>query len=74
MKLRKGGGGFQIAGAESVFVDAEVAVRGRQLVVWRKGIRKPLAVRYAFTNAPEATLFNAEGLPASSFRTDEWDR
>jgi sialate O-acetylesterase len=29
-------------------------------------------VRYAWANNPEATLFNAEGLPASPFRSDNW--
>lgn len=31
------------------------------------------AVRYAFRNVPEATLFNTSGIPASSFRTDDWE-
>ena len=32
-----------------------------------------VAVRYAFRNVPEATLFNTSGIPASSFRTDDWE-
>jgi len=36
-------------------------------------IPHPIAVRYAFSNAPEATLFNTAGLPAPSFRTDDWE-
>jgi sialate O-acetylesterase len=31
-----------------------------------------VAVRYGFEDCPPATLFNTEGLPASSFRTDDW--
>jgi len=36
-------------------------------------VRFPMAVRYAWANNPEgANLYNAEGLPASPFRTDSW--
>ena len=35
-------------------------------------VAEPVAVRYAFKNYPAATLFNTEGVPASSFRTDAW--
>jgi len=31
---------------------------------------QPVAVRYAFSNCPEASLFGINGLPASSFKTD----
>jgi sialate O-acetylesterase len=66
------GTGFQIAGQDRVFKDAAVKVRGKALVVSNPDIARPVAVRYAFTNTPEATLFNSAGLPASSFRTDDW--
>ena len=56
------------------FRDAVVAVRGDRLLVSRPGLPDPLAVRYAFSNTPEATLFSSEGLPAPSFRTDDWNR
>lgn len=66
------GNGFQIAGFDSVFKDAVVRVRGKALIVSSPDVANPIAVRYAFGNTPEATLFNKEGLPASSFRTDSW--
>jgi sialate O-acetylesterase len=31
-----------------------------------------VAVRYAFTNFPEANLYNSAGLPAVPFRSDDW--
>ena len=68
------GNGFAIAGSDSVFVPADVVVRGDMLVVSGDGVLFPRAVRYAFTNTAGATLFNSEGLPASSFRTDGWAR
>lgn len=67
------GNSFQIAGPDSVFRDAVVTVRGKTLRVSHPEIRTPVAVRYAFSNTPEATLFNSAGLPAPSFRTDDWE-
>jgi len=33
----------------------------------------PVAVRYAWADNPDdANIYNAEGLPAIPFRTDEW--
>lgn len=66
------GNGFQIAGEDRVFKPAEVSVRGSKLVVFRKDVSKPQAVRYAFTNTAQGTLFNTDGLPSPSFRTDDW--
>ena len=34
--------------------------------------KDPVAVRYGFCNTDEPNLFNKDGLPASSFRTDDW--
>ena len=36
-------------------------------------VPKPVAVRYAWQDWPECNLINGEGLPASPFRTDEWN-
>jgi sialate O-acetylesterase len=66
------GNGFQIAGADRVFRNAYVLVRGSKLIVSHPDVRDPEAVRYAFTNTSPATLYNTAGLPASSFRTDDW--
>jgi sialate O-acetylesterase len=66
------GNEFQIAGEDSVFKNAIVNIKGKTLVVSHLEIAHPKAVRYLFSNASEATLFNKDGLPASSFRTDDW--
>jgi sialate O-acetylesterase len=65
--------GFKVAGADKVFVDAEAYIKGNTVIVYSKEAYNPVAVRYAFTNGSVASLFNKEGLPASSFRTDDWD-
>ncbi|MDZ7721519.1 MAG: hypothetical protein U5R06_01525 [candidate division KSB1 bacterium] len=65
---------FEIAGADSVFRPAEVEINGNFLVVSHPDIDTPLAARYAWDNTSDAILFNEKGLPASSFRTDDWPR
>jgi sialate O-acetylesterase len=67
------GNGFVIAGEDRVFKPAEVRVRGDRLIVSRPGLTNPKSVRYAFSNTSQATLFNTEGLPSPSFRTDRWN-
>jgi sialate O-acetylesterase len=69
------GSAFQIAGSDRVFKDVPprgIRVRGNRLILSSPEVSSPQAVRYAFSNTPEATLFNKDGLAAPSFRTDEW--
>jgi sialate O-acetylesterase len=61
---------FFIAGADKKFVPAKATIDKNTIVVSSDKVAKPLAVRYAFDNAGVPSLFNKEGLPASSFRTD----
>jgi sialate O-acetylesterase len=70
--LKKAGDEFQIAGADKVFKPAAIEIRGKNLVVSSSGVQNPVAVRYAFTDTSAGVLFNADGLPSSSFRTDRW--
>jgi len=65
--------GFQLAGKDKVFVDAEACIEGNTVILYSKQAYDPIAVRYAFKNGSGASLFNKEGLPASSFRSDDWD-
>jgi sialate O-acetylesterase len=71
-KPLNGSSNFIIAGKDSNFFEAEVKVVGKTLVVYSQNVRHPVAVRYAWGNTEEATLFNKAGLPASTFRTDDW--
>jgi len=74
--LRAGGGesmeGFAIAGEERVFVPALARIEGETVVVFSPEVVQPVAVRYAWADNPACDLENAEGLPASPFRTDDW--
>jgi sialate O-acetylesterase len=37
-------------------------------------VPNPAAVRYAWSStSPWANLFNKDGLPAQTFRTDDWE-
>lgn len=62
---------FEIAGEDNVYKKAIVEVDGNKLIVYNPEIKAPASVHYCMDNISEATLFNNDGLPASSFRTDE---
>lgn len=64
--------GFTVAGKDQVFVRATARVEGDHLVVFSPAVPAPVAVRYAWDDNPVCNLVNAEGLPASPFRTDDW--
>lgn len=72
VKDSSGNTNFQISGKDSMFVKASVKVDGKKLIVWSDEVKKPVAVRYTWSNTEEATLFNKAGLPAPTFRTDNW--
>ncbi len=64
--------GFTIAGRNREFVAAAARVDGETIVVSNTSVPSPVAVRYAWADNPDAKLGNAEGLPASPFRSDTW--
>lgn len=65
--------GFAIAGEDQKFRWARAFVQGDKVVVFHEDVKNPVAVRYAWADNPDdANLFNKEGLPASSFKTDQW--
>jgi len=70
--VKDGKNQFEIAGDDQKFVPAKIKVKNNKLIIWSDSIKLPKAVRYAWSNIAQATLFNKEGLPASSFRTDNW--
>jgi sialate O-acetylesterase len=63
---------LEIAGADRVFHPAAGRIERDTLVVSAPEVREPVAVRYAWTNAPDANLYNGAGLPAVPFRSDDW--
>ncbi len=65
-------GSFTIAGANKKFLPAMAKIDGDTVVVWNTDVKKPVAVRYAWSDNPTCSLYNGAGLPASPFRTDSW--
>jgi sialate O-acetylesterase len=61
---------FEIAGADGKFVPASVKIENNKLIVWNAAVKNPVNVRYAFKNGSQAELFNVDGLPASSFTSE----
>jgi sialate O-acetylesterase len=66
-------GAFEIAGADKVFVSADVELKGPALLLWNKSVKNPAYVRYAYSPYPNMVLFNQQGLPASPFTTERSD-
>ncbi len=66
--------GFAIAGADKNFVWAKAEIGGNTVLVSSDQVAEPAAVRYDWGKNPPGNLYNKEGLPASPFRTDDWDQ
>lgn len=62
--------GFAISGEDGVFRWADARIEGAEVIVSSPEVERPRAVRYGWANNPPCNLYNAEGLPASPFRTD----
>jgi len=66
--------GFSIAGDDRKFCWAFAKIVSKnQVLLWNPGVKKPVAVRYAWSNFPLCNLYNSAGLPAEPFRTDQFD-
>ena len=66
--------GFEIAGADKVFyaAKAEIETSTTRLAVSSEKVPEPVAVRYAYKNYVEPSIFGLSGIPVAPFRTDDW--
>jgi len=64
--------GFELAGPDHGFYPATARIEGESIVVRSDRVPEPVAVRYAWHNAPPAPLYNGADLPAAPFRSDNW--
>ncbi len=64
---------FYVAGVDKVFYLAEAKIIDDKVFLYSSNVKKPVAVRYAFTNYPITNFCNKAGLPAMPFRTDKRD-
>ena len=62
--------GFTIAGDDKKFVPAQAIIKGDKVIVSSSNVAKPTAARFGWSTIPINNFFNADGLPASPFRTD----
>lgn len=65
--------GFAIAGEDKVWKWAQARIEGDKVIVSNPDIKKPVAVRYAWSANPVFSLYNGAGIPATPFRTDDWE-
>lgn len=63
---------FEIAGKDRIFYPATVKLRRKSVILSSSKVPEPVAVRYAFKDYLIGQLFGTNGLPVSSFRTDNW--
>jgi sialate O-acetylesterase len=63
---------FEVAGADRKFFPAAARLDGEAVVVSSPRVPAPAAVRYAWSDAPEAHLYNRAGLPALPFHSEAW--
>ena len=63
--------GFEIAGFDKKYVKAKASIVEDKIEVFAESILKPIYARYAWSDRGNASLFNKEGLPASSFSVKE---
>jgi sialate O-acetylesterase len=64
---------FEIAGDDKKFYPATAKITGSSVTVTSADVKAPVAVRYAFKDFLIGDLFGNDGLPVSSFRTDNWE-
>ena len=61
--------GFEIASENGIFHQASAKITNDKVRVFSKNVNNPIQVRYGWKNWFKGTLFNKEGLPASSFNS-----
>ena len=64
---------FMIAGEDRVFYPAKFTICDSFIVVSSDMVAKSVAVRYGWDVKFDGCLVNDAALPASPFRTDDWD-
>lgn len=63
---------LEVAGEDKVFFPAAGTIEADSLLVRSPDVKEPVAVRYAWKNAPDANLYGDNGLPVPPFRSDGW--
>lgn len=61
---------FEIAGDDGQFYPAKARIKNDEVILSSREVDEPKRVRFGWSNIAEPNLFNAAGLPASSFRSE----
>ena len=65
--------GFEIAGEDNVFYYAKAQIVNDKVVIYSENVPSPVAIHFGWADdASDNNLYNKEGFPADSFRTDNW--
>ncbi len=62
---------WEIAGEDGKYVPASAKIDGSTVLVSAPSVPSPKFVRYGWANSPDCNLYNAAGLPASPFRSEQ---
>jgi len=62
--------GFELAGQDHKFVPAEAQIEGESVLASAPSLPHPVYVRYAWSSVVSDSLYNASGLPASTFTSE----
>lgn len=65
--------GFEIAGDDRKFYPAKAKIVQKTVELTAVEVPQPVAVRYGFKDFFKGSLYGVNGLPVSSFRSDDWD-
>lgn len=63
-------GSFELAEYEGLYYPAQCRIQDGQVVLWSDQVDRPRYVRYGWQPFTRANLYNAAGLPASTFRAE----
>ncbi len=62
--------GFELAGEDHHFVAAQARIEGETVLVSATAVPHPVYVRYGWMSVVDNNLYNAAGLPASTFSSE----
>lgn len=62
--------GFEIAGEDKEYKEAEAYIRGNTIFLKSKEVLEPVYARYCWTNYGEVSIYGTNGIPLAPFRTN----
>jgi sialate O-acetylesterase len=62
---------FEVAGPDHHFVSAEGRIEGATVIVHSSALAQPRYVRFGWMGVVSDNLYNAAGLPASTFTSEQ---